>query len=295
MNALYRLEDAILGPVGRCLDGAVMPILARLVFLATLATFFWSSAMTKLGDGIGGIFSPSAGAYVQILPAQMEAVGYDESQLGLFADLIVLAGTWAEFIIPALIVLGLFTRAASLAMIGFILVMSFVDIVGHGGGYHDDRHVVRQCAGCENPGPAALLDIPAADPHRARCRPGLPRRGVEARQRIRFQRGERPAGRRPGLTVRVGSGYPRSDGVALAGRIADREDIMAKGYWVSCYRAVRNPDALGEYAKLAGPAIEAGGGRFLARGGRVQAYEAGHRGTHRGHRVPEFRAGRGDP
>ena len=132
MNALYRLEDAILGPVGRFLDGAAVPILARLVFLATLATFFWSSAMTKLGEGIGGIFSLSAGAYVQILPAQMEAVGYDESQLGFIADLIVLAGTWAEFIIPALIVVGLFTRAASLAMIGFILVMSFVDIVGHG-------------------------------------------------------------------------------------------------------------------------------------------------------------------
>ena len=132
MNALYRLEDAILGPVGRVLDGATMPILARLVFLATLATFFWSSAMTKLGEGIGGIFSPSSGAYVQILPAQMEAVGYDESQLGLFADLIVLGGMWAEFIIPALIVVGLFTRAASLAMIGFILVMSFVDIAGHG-------------------------------------------------------------------------------------------------------------------------------------------------------------------
>ena len=50
---------------------------------------------------------------------------------------------------------------------------------------------------------------------------------------------------------------------------------MAKGYWVSCYRSVTNPDALGAYAKLAGPAIEAGGGTFLARGGRVQAYEAG--------------------
>ena len=62
----------------------------------------------------------------------MEAVGYDESQLGLFADLVVLAGTWAEFVIPALIVVGLFTRAASLAMIGFVLVMSLVDIVGHG-------------------------------------------------------------------------------------------------------------------------------------------------------------------
>ena len=50
---------------------------------------------------------------------------------------------------------------------------------------------------------------------------------------------------------------------------------MAKGYWVSCYRSITNPDALAAYAKLAGPAIEAGGGRFLARGGRVRAYEAG--------------------
>ena len=50
---------------------------------------------------------------------------------------------------------------------------------------------------------------------------------------------------------------------------------MAKGYWVSCYRSITNAGALAEYAKLAGPAIEAGGGRFLARGGRVQAYEAG--------------------
>ncbi len=50
---------------------------------------------------------------------------------------------------------------------------------------------------------------------------------------------------------------------------------MAKGYWISAYRAISNPDALGEYAKLAGPAIEAGGGKFLARGGRVEAFEAG--------------------
>ena len=132
MNALYRLEDAVLGPLARLLDGAVMPTLARLVFLAALTGFFWSSAATKLGDGIGGVFQPSAGAYVQVLPAQMEAAGYDESKLGLLADLVVLAGMWGEFVIPALIVLGLFTRAASLAMIGFILVMSFVDITGHG-------------------------------------------------------------------------------------------------------------------------------------------------------------------
>ena len=50
---------------------------------------------------------------------------------------------------------------------------------------------------------------------------------------------------------------------------------MAKGYWVSCYREIKNPDALAEYAKSAGPAILAGGGKFLARGGRVQAFDAG--------------------
>ncbi len=134
MTMLHSLEDRIVGPLGRLLEGHVLATLARLVFLATLATFFWSSAMTKLGDGIGGIVSPSAGAYVQILPVQMEAVGYDPSQLGFLAWLVVVAGMWAEFLLPALVVLGLFTRAASLAMIGFIVVMSIVDVAGHGVG-----------------------------------------------------------------------------------------------------------------------------------------------------------------
>src|SRR5207245_6677130 len=50
---------------------------------------------------------------------------------------------------------------------------------------------------------------------------------------------------------------------------------MAKGYWVSCYRSVSNPDAVAAYAKLAGPAITAAGGRFLARGNAAKAYESG--------------------
>ena len=50
---------------------------------------------------------------------------------------------------------------------------------------------------------------------------------------------------------------------------------MAKGYWVSCYREIKDPDALAEYAKSAGPAILASGGTFLARGGRVQAFDDG--------------------
>lgn len=50
---------------------------------------------------------------------------------------------------------------------------------------------------------------------------------------------------------------------------------MAKGYWVTFYRSVSNPAALGEYAKLAGPAIEKAGGRFLARTVATKGYEGG--------------------
>jgi uncharacterized protein (DUF1330 family) len=50
---------------------------------------------------------------------------------------------------------------------------------------------------------------------------------------------------------------------------------MAKGYFVSCYRQITDPAKFAAYAKLAGPAIEAGGGRFLARGMAATAYEAG--------------------
>jgi len=50
---------------------------------------------------------------------------------------------------------------------------------------------------------------------------------------------------------------------------------MAKAYWVATYKSISNPDALAAYAKLAGPAIQAAGGRFLARGVAAKAYESG--------------------
>jgi uncharacterized protein (DUF1330 family) len=50
---------------------------------------------------------------------------------------------------------------------------------------------------------------------------------------------------------------------------------MSKGYWICFYRSISNPAALSEYAKLAGPAIQAGGGHFLARGGPARVFEAG--------------------
>ncbi|MFF3598148.1 DUF1330 domain-containing protein [Kitasatospora indigofera] len=50
---------------------------------------------------------------------------------------------------------------------------------------------------------------------------------------------------------------------------------MAKGYWVSVYPAMSGPEGLTAYEELAGPAVRAGGGRLLSRGGRVVAHEAG--------------------
>jgi uncharacterized protein (DUF1330 family) len=50
---------------------------------------------------------------------------------------------------------------------------------------------------------------------------------------------------------------------------------VAKAYWIAFYRSIKNPDALAAYAKLAAPAVQAGGGRFLARGMPAKVYEAG--------------------
>lgn len=50
---------------------------------------------------------------------------------------------------------------------------------------------------------------------------------------------------------------------------------MAKAYWISVYRAINDENKLAAYAKLAGPALTAAGGLFLARGVPAQVYEKG--------------------
>src|SRR6266446_4837578 len=54
-----------------------------------------------------------------------------------------------------------------------------------------------------------------------------------------------------------------------------QEQSMAKGFWITTYRSISNPDALAAYAKLAAPALAAAGGRFLARGTPVKVMEQG--------------------
>ena len=50
---------------------------------------------------------------------------------------------------------------------------------------------------------------------------------------------------------------------------------MPKAYWVAAYRSIKDPAALAAYGKLAGPALQAGGGRFVARGTPSVVYEGG--------------------
>lgn len=52
---------------------------------------------------------------------------------------------------------------------------------------------------------------------------------------------------------------------------------MPKAYWVTTYRSIKNPDALAAYSKLAGPAIQSLGGKFLVRGMPAAAWEAGQK------------------
>lgn len=131
MNTLVTIHNSLFGWLDRH-SGVILPTLARIVFAGVLLIYFWKSAATKLGDGVLGFLFPSDGAYVQIFPKAMEAVTYDSSQLGVFHWLVALAGTWAEFLLPALLIVGLFGRLAALGMIGFVIMQSATDIIGHG-------------------------------------------------------------------------------------------------------------------------------------------------------------------
>ncbi|WP_172293538.1 DoxX family protein [Pseudoruegeria sp. HB172150] len=143
MNRLISLHNNAFAQIER-LEWIVMPTLARLVFAAVLLIYFWNSALTKIGDGVFGFFRLSSSAYAQMFPKQFEFVGYDPSALGFGYRLIAVFGTWAEFVLPLLILIGLFTRLASIGMIGFVTVQSLTDIYGHDvdaetGGHWFDR------------------------------------------------------------------------------------------------------------------------------------------------------------
>lgn len=110
----------------------LIPLTARFTFAAVLLIYFWASALTKFSDGLFGFLQPSFGAYYQILPKVAEAAQFDPEMISAAWYPLVLFGSWAEVILPLLIVLGLFTRGAALGMMGFVIVQSLTDVFGHG-------------------------------------------------------------------------------------------------------------------------------------------------------------------
>lgn len=127
MPALVARYTTALNTLDRMSDFMV-PTLARLTFIAVLLFYFWNSAILKID---GSIFSPSAGAFGQIFPKAAEAVLWDVSQMNIFQRLVIFFGTVAEFVLPALVFVGLLTRLAALGLIGFIWVQTIVDVLGH--------------------------------------------------------------------------------------------------------------------------------------------------------------------
>ncbi|MEH6525122.1 MAG: DoxX family membrane protein [Sneathiella sp.] len=119
---------AVFGQLETMLQNWFPGLAARLIFSSVLLGFFWQSALTKIGNSL---FSPSVGAYAQIFPKALEAAEYDADQLSSLHTVVVFAATYAEFILPALILVGLATRLASIGMAVMIVIMSIVDICGH--------------------------------------------------------------------------------------------------------------------------------------------------------------------
>jgi putative oxidoreductase len=126
------LHRRVFGVLERLGDSWLLGLIARFAFAAVLWSYFLNSAKTKVGDGLLGFFSISPGAYYQIALPAVEAAGGDVDAVSFFPwGLLVFMGTYAEFILPLLIVIGLFSRLAALGMIGFIAVQTFVDITVH--------------------------------------------------------------------------------------------------------------------------------------------------------------------
>ncbi len=68
LHLLQRAHGAVFRFIDRITEGWLLGTLARLVFLAVLFTYFWNSAVTKLGDGFFGFLNPSDGAYFKSSP-----------------------------------------------------------------------------------------------------------------------------------------------------------------------------------------------------------------------------------
>lgn len=132
IRLIRRIYNRLFGAIYSSIESWLPGLLARFVFAAVLFMYFFHSAKSKVGEFPLGIFQIQDGAYFQIIPTVVERFGYDATQVPLFPyKLIVFAGTYSEFVLPLILVLGLFTRIAACGMLVFIAVQTYVDIAIH--------------------------------------------------------------------------------------------------------------------------------------------------------------------
>lgn len=133
IGSLERLHRRVFAGFNALTGSWFTGLAARFVFASVLLLYYLNSGWNKLGEGVFGFLNPSVGAYASILPQVMEEYGFDVDAIPFFPwHLIVYMGTWAEILLPILIVIGLFSRLAALGMIGFVTVQTFVDVNFHG-------------------------------------------------------------------------------------------------------------------------------------------------------------------
>ncbi|MBI1384593.1 MAG: DoxX family membrane protein [Rhizobiales bacterium] len=133
IRGLANLHDAVFGGIERATAGWLPGLVMRLGLASVLLVYLLNSAATKVGSGFPGSLVPTISAYAQMLPPVAEQAGYNADKIAFLPHgLIVYAGTYGEVLLPLLVVVGLFTRIASLGMLAFIAVMTYVDINFHG-------------------------------------------------------------------------------------------------------------------------------------------------------------------
>ena len=128
-------------------------------------------------------------------------------------------------------------------------------------------------------------DAVAGDPHRAEAE------AVDREVAADVDGAGRPASR--GRNSDMIPTLPgRSRPSAGARRCRPYHRPMPKAYWINMFTAIHDEDRLASYARLAGPAMEAAGGRFLARGTPAAAFEGGSHPARDADRVSQRRGGR---
>ncbi|NNE48903.1 MAG: DoxX family protein [Altererythrobacter sp.] len=111
MNGIVALYDRAVGLVANAFGEGVALLLARIA----LAGIFWRSYKTKVVDG----------TWLQIEDTQYFLFEDQFSGLPIPTDIAVPMATYAEFLFPILLVLGLATRFSASALLIMTLVIQF--------------------------------------------------------------------------------------------------------------------------------------------------------------------------